>query len=197
MWSSLDRLEEKNIPKGVLKVNPQNRIDFPVVIRYTMQNFADCVMAVPEERGEHVVTTNRKARHDYTVLETVEAGIALKGTEVKSLRQGNANLTDGYAHLKNGEVWLHGMHVSPYAQASYTNVDPLRDRKLLLHKKEIRKLAARTAEKGLTLIPLKVYFKKSIAKVLLGVCRGKREYDRRHDIAEREIKRDIRRRYAR
>jgi SsrA-binding protein len=154
-------------------------------------------MPVPEEGGEHVVTTNRKARHDYTVLETLEAGIALKGTEVKSLRQGNANLTDGYALLKNGEVWLLGMHVSPYAQGSYTNVDPLRDRKLLLHKKEIRKLSARTAEKGLTLIPLKVYFKKNIAKVLLGVCRGKREYDRRHDIAEREIKRDIRRRYAR
>lgn len=155
------------------------------------------MMAVQDESGEKLVTTNRKARHEYFILDTLEAGIVLKGTEVKSLRQGNANLTDGYAELKNGEVWLHGMHISPYEHGSYANVDPVRDRKLLLHKNEIRKLVSRTHEKGLTLIPLKVYFKKSHAKVLLGVGRGKKAYDKRHDIARRDAERDLRRHYAR
>jgi SsrA-binding protein len=154
-------------------------------------------MAVDKEDGGHVVATNRKARYDYTVVETIETGIVLTGTEVKSLRQGHANLGDSYALVKNGEVWLVGTHISPYDQGSYSNVEPLRSRKLLLHRKEIRKLAAQTVDKGVTLIPLKLYFSKNIAKVLLGVCRGKRQYDRRHDIAEREIERDIRRRYAR
>jgi SsrA-binding protein len=154
-------------------------------------------MAVREGAGEKVVTTNRKARHNYTVLDTIEAGLVLKGTEVKSLRQGNANVTDGYALIQHGEVWLLGMHVSPYLQGSYSNVDPLRNRKLLLHRKEIRKLLGRTAEQGVTLVPLRVYFKKNVAKVLLGICRGKKEYDKRHDIAEREAARDIRRKYAR
>jgi SsrA-binding protein len=154
-------------------------------------------MAVDKEDGGHVVATNRKARYDYTVVETIETGIVLTGTEVKSLRQGHANLGDSYAVVKNGEVWLLGTHISPYDQGSYSNVEPLRSRKLLLHRKEIRKLAAQTVDKGVTLIPLKLYFSKNIAKVLLGVCRGKRQYDRRHDIAEREIERDIRRRYAR
>ena len=154
-------------------------------------------MAVDKEDGGHVVATNRKARYDYTVVETIETGIVLTGTEVKSLRQGHANLGDSYALVKNGEVWLVGTHISPYDQGSYSNVEPLRSRKLLLHRKEIRKLAAQTVDKGVTLIPLKLYFSKNIAKVLLGVCRGKRQYDRRHYIAEREIERDIRRRYAR
>ena len=154
-------------------------------------------MGVQEESGERVVTTNRKARHEYFVLDSFEAGIVLKGTEVKSLRQGNANLSDGYAVIKNGEVWLFGMHISPYEHGNYANVDPLRNRKLLLHKKEIRKLIGRTAEQGVTLVPLKVYFKNHHAKVLLGVCKGKKEYDKRHDIARREAERDIRRKYAR
>ena len=155
-------------------------------------------MAVDKEDGGRVVATNRKARHDYTVLETVEAGIVLTGTEVKSLRLGNANLTESYAMVRNGEVWLLGTHVSPYDQGSYTNVHPRRERKLLLHRKEIRKLTARTSEPGVTLIPLKLYFTSTnIAKVLLGICRGKREYDRRQDIAAREAERDIRRKYAR
>ncbi len=161
------------------------------------ENFTQQAMGVQEESGERVVTTNRKARHEYTVLDSFEAGIVLKGTEVKSLRQGNANLSDGYAIIKNGEVWLFGMHISPYEQGSYANVDPVRNRKLLLHKKEIRKLIGRTAEQGVTLIPLKVYFKSHHAKVLLGVCKGKKEYDKRHDIARREAERDIRRKYAR
>lgn len=150
-----------------------------------------------DESGEKVVTTNRKARHEYTILDTVEAGIVLTGTEVKSLRQGRANLADGFATIKNGEVWLLGMHISPYEHGSYANVDPVRERKLLLHKTEIRRLAQKTAQKGLTLIPLKVYFKNNIAKVLLAVAQGKKSYDKRAAIAEREMKRDLRRKYAR
>ena len=154
-------------------------------------------MAEREESQETPVTTNRKARHEYAVLDTYETGIVLTGTEVKSLRQGNANLADSYALLKNGEVWLHGMHVSPYAHGSYSNVDPLRRRKLLLHKKEIRKIASRLREKGLALVPLKLYFFHGLAKIQLGVCRGKREYDKRQDIAKREAERSIRRHLAR
>ena len=153
-------------------------------------------MAPQEAADEKVVSTNRKARHEYTVLDAQEAGIVLTGTEVKSLRLGNANIAEAYAQIKNGEVWLMGMHVSPYEQGSYANVDPLRKRKLLLHRKEIRKLIARTGEPGITLVPLRVYFRKNIAKVLLGVCRGKKAYDRRDDIARREAERDIRRKYA-
>ncbi|MEK7250275.1 MAG: SsrA-binding protein SmpB [Bacteroidota bacterium] len=154
-------------------------------------------MAAQEESGEQLVTTNRKARHDYTILDTYEAGLVLKGTEVKSLRQGKANLTDGYAMLKHGEMWLMGMHISPYEQGSYSNVDPVRSRKLLLHKNEIRKLVGKLQQKGLTLIPLKVYFKNNVAKVLIGVAQGKKSYDKRAAIAEREVKRDLRRKYAR
>ena len=154
-------------------------------------------MADKEERGEGLVTTNRKARHDFTILDTYEAGLVLSGTEVKSLRQGKANLTDGYAMLKNGEMWLFGMHISPYEQGSYSNVDPVRNRKLLFHKSEIRKLASKMQQKGLTLVPLKVYFKNNVAKVLIAVAQGKKSYDKRQAIAERETKRDLRRRYAR
>ena len=154
-------------------------------------------MVHQEEAGEKAVATNRKARHEYAVLDSVEAGLVLTGTEVKSLRQGNANIAEGFARITKGEVWLEGMHVSPYEQGSYANVDPLRIRKLLLHKKEIRRLIARTQEPGVTLIPLKVYFKKGTAKVQLGICKGKREYDRRQDIARREIERDLKRTYAR
>jgi SsrA-binding protein len=154
-------------------------------------------MAADEEQGGRIVTTNRKARHEYTVFDSLETGIVLKGTEVKSLRLGNANLADSYAEIRNGEVWLHGMHIGPYDQGSYNNVDPRRDRKLLLHRKEIRKLSPRASEKGMTLIPLKVYFKNNIAKVLLGLCLGKKSYDRRRAISEREVKREIRRKYAR
>ncbi len=154
-------------------------------------------MAAQEGAGEKLVTTNRRARHDYTILETYEAGIVLTGTEVKSLRQGNANLSNGYAMVRNGEVWLIGMHISPYEQGSYSNVDPVRNRKLLLHKKEIRKLLSKTAEKGLTLLPLQVYFKNKVAKVVIGIGRGKKAYDKRHDITKRDIERAIRQRYAR
>jgi SsrA-binding protein len=154
-------------------------------------------MAVQEESGEKLVSTNRKARHEYFVLDSYEVGIVLKGTEVKSLRQGNANLTDGYAQVKNGELWLTGLHISPYAHGSYANVDPLRQRKLLLHKKELRKLVTKLQDKGVTLIPLKMYFTHGIAKLQLGVCKGKKEYDKRQDIAKRDAERAIRRHLAR
>lgn len=154
-------------------------------------------MAHQEEAAEEkTVATNRKARHEFTVLETYEAGVVLTGTEVKSLRLGNVNIAEAYAQIKNGEVWVSGMHISPYEQGSYANVDPLRRRKLLLHRKEIRKIAGRAGEPGTTLVPLKIYFRKNIAKVLVGICRGKRAHDRRDDIARREVERDIRRNYA-
>ncbi len=150
-----------------------------------------------EAADEKLVATNRKARHEYHVLTTYEAGIVLTGTEVKSLRQGNASIAEAFARLKGGEIWVSGMHISPYAQGSTMNPDPLRERKLLLHRKEIRKIHSALQERGVTLVPLKVYFKNSLAKVLVGVCRGKREYDRREDIAKREAEREIRRKYAR
>ncbi|HXG38819.1 MAG TPA: SsrA-binding protein SmpB [Bacteroidota bacterium] len=144
-----------------------------------------------------VVISNRKARHDYHILETIEAGIALKGTEVKSLRQGNANLQDGYAQVKNGEVWLHNMHISPYEQGSVYNHDPKRTRKLLLHKSQIRKLQNRLREKGLTLIPLSVYFEGPYAKVELALAQGKKSFDKREAIAKREAQREIAKRLKR
>jgi SsrA-binding protein len=149
------------------------------------------------EAGEKLIATNRKARHEYTVLDTFEAGIVLKGPEVKSLRRGNANLSDGYVMIREGEAWLVGTHISPYEQGSYANVEPTRNRKLLLHKQEIRKFLARTKERGLTLIPLKMYFKNGVAKVLVGLAHGKTQYDKRHDIAKREAERTIRQRLAR
>ena len=145
------------------------------------------------ETSERVVTTNRKARHDYHILESLEAGIALTGTEIKSVRQAAVNLSEGFAQLRRGEIWLVGVHISPYKEGSYANVDPMRERRLLLHRKEIRKLAAKLADKGTTLIPLKIYFKGNKAKLQLGVCRGKRDYDRREDIRTRDAERDLRR----
>ncbi len=162
-----------------------------------MRAKTDGTMAQKETAEDRAVATNRKARHEYIVLDSFEAGIVLTGTEVKSLRLGNANIAEAWAQIKDGEVWLNGMHVSPYEQGSYANVDPLRKRKLLLHRKEIRKITGRLGEAGLTLVPLKVYFHNRLAKVLIGICRGKREHDRREDIARREAERDIRRNYAR
>jgi SsrA-binding protein len=154
-------------------------------------------MAIKVAEGEKQVATNRKARHEYAILDSYEAGLVLTGTEVKSLRQGNASLVDGFAMLRNGELWLEGMHIAPYMQGSYSNVDPFRRRKLLVHKKELRKIVARLQDKGVTLIPLRIYFTHGIAKLELGVCKGKREYDKRQDIAKREAERSIRRHLAR
>jgi SsrA-binding protein len=143
------------------------------------------------EKEQRVAVSNRKARHDYFILDTVEAGLVLKGTEVKSLRNGNANLLDSHAVIKNGEVWLFGMHISPYDQGSYLNHDPRRTRKLLLSKREIRRLLTRVQEKGLTIIPLSIYFKGPFAKVELAIAQGKKSYDKREAIKQRDAKRDI------
>lgn len=145
---------------------------------------------------EKVVATNRKALHDYYIMETFEAGIALKGTEVKSLRQGKANLQDSYGLTKNGEVWLLGIHISPFEKGNINNHDPKRERKLLLHKGEIRRLMAKVEQKGLTLVPLRIYFKKKVAKVELAVARGKKLYDKREAIAKREAERELQRHYS-
>jgi SsrA-binding protein len=149
------------------------------------------------ETEQRVVISNRKARHQYHILETLEAGIALKGTEVKSLRQGNANLQDSYALIKNGEVFLHSMHISPYEHGGQSNHEPKRTRKLLLHKKQIRKLLSAVAEKGMALVPLSVYFKGPYAKVELAIARGKRSFDKREAIAKRDAQREIARRMKR
>ena len=149
------------------------------------------------EKEQRVAVSNRKARHDYFILDTVEAGLVLKGTEVKSLRSGNANLQDSHAVIKNGEVWLLGMHISPYEHGSYLNHEPRRTRKLLLSKREIRRLLTKVQEKGLTLIPLSIYFKGPYAKVELAVAAGKKSYDKREAIKQRDAKRDIAQRLRR
>jgi len=146
----------------------------------------------PNRRGDRLVVTNRRARHDYTILDRWEAGIVLAGAEVKSLREGRANLQDAFARVEDGEVWLYGMHVAPYA-FSRAELDPVRRRKLLLHQREIAELARRTAEKGLTLVPLRVYFRDGRAKVELGLGRGRRTYDKRRAIAERDVRRETER----
>jgi SsrA-binding protein len=143
------------------------------------------------EAPQRVTISNRKAKHDYFIIDTLEAGIILKGTEVKSLRKGNANLQDSYAEVKGGEVWLENMHISPYEQGSIYNHEPRRKRKLLLQKKQIRKLLGGLKEKGLTLVPLSIYFKGPYAKVELALARGKKSFDKRETIAKRESDRHI------
>jgi SsrA-binding protein len=139
------------------------------------------------------VVVNRRARFDYFILDKVEAGIALRGTEVKSIRNGKVNLGDAYAQIEDGEAWLLQMHVSPYEQGNRNNHDPLRRRKLLMHRRQILKLKQATQEKGLTLIPLALYFKGSHLKVELGLAKGKRHHDRREDVARRDAEREIQR----
>lgn len=138
-----------------------------------------------------VVCQNRKAFHDYFIEDTLEAGIALSGTEVKSLREGKANLKDSYVLVKGGEVFLLNCHISPYSHGNIMNHDPVRTRKLLLHRKEIDRMSGKAAAKGYTLIPLKIYFKASFAKVEIGLARGKRLFEKRDSIKEREAKREI------
>ncbi|WP_337873200.1 SsrA-binding protein SmpB [Ignavibacterium sp.] len=139
---------------------------------------------------EKNITVNRKARHEYHILQIFEAGIVLVGTEVKALREGKANLVDSYAAIKNGEVWLIGAHISEYKQGNINNHNPTRDRKLLLNKSEIRKLIGKTREKGLTLIPLRMYFKIGRVKVELALAKGKKSYDKRETIAKRDFQRE-------
>lgn len=144
-----------------------------------------------ESSGKKAITVNRRARHDYHVLDSYEAGIELRGTEVKSLRQGNITLKDSYAEVKDGQLFLVGAHISPYEQGNIFNHPPERTRRLLMHKREILRLGARVAEKGLTLIPLKLYFSKGRVKVEIGLCRGKNVVDKRQTLREREAKREM------
>jgi SsrA-binding protein len=146
-----------------------------------------------EESGRHVVARNRKARHEYEVLDTLEAGIVLRGPEVKSIREGKVSFQDSFARVDGGEVWLHSLHISPYEQANRYNVDPLRTRKLLLHRQEIRKLIGKVEEKGLTLVPLEVLFRRGNAKVLLALARGRKTHDKRDKIRQQDLDREARR----
>ncbi len=143
--------------------------------------------------GRKIIAQNRKARHDYAILDTFEAGIALTGTEVKSLRAGKASLVDGFATIDDGEVFLRNVHIAEYDQGSWTNHEPRRTRKLLLHKGEILRLIGKTKESGLTLVPLSLYFSGGRVKVELALAKGKREYDRRQDLARRDADREVRR----
>ncbi|MBW1759226.1 MAG: SsrA-binding protein SmpB [Deltaproteobacteria bacterium] len=144
-----------------------------------------------EQKRKKIVAENRKARHDYYIEDQFEAGMVLVGTEVKSLRDGRANLKDSYAKIKNGEVFVYQMHIGPYPFAYHENHDPLRPRKLLLHKYEIKKLYSKVNEKGLSLIPLSVYFKNGKVKMIIGLAKGKRLYDKRETIKNRDAKREL------
>lgn len=148
---------------------------------------------MPKEQGHKVVASNRKARYDYHIIDTVEAGLVLTGTEVKSLRQGRASLVDGYAFIENGEAWLDAVHIPEYGEGSWTNHSPRRKRKLLLHKQEIEKLWHKTREGGYTLVPLQLYFQDGRAKVELALAKGKKDYDKRHALREKQDKREAER----
>ena len=146
---------------------------------------------MPITKGTRQVAENRRARHDYFIEDTYEAGIALEGHEVKSLRLNNVNMKDSFAIVKNGEIWLVGVHISPYKMATMFKIDPVRNRRLLLHKSEINKLKQKVEQKGYTLVPTKMYFKEALVKVEIGVARGKELHDKRDAIAEKENKRKI------
>ena len=144
-----------------------------------------------KQDGNKVIARNRRARHDYQLEDVIEAGLVLTGTEVKSLREGRASLADGFGQISDGEIWLHGVHIPEYLHGTWTNHEPRRTRKLLLHRGEIDRLARTTAERGLTLIPLSLYFKDGKVKVELALARGKRTYDKRHDLAARDAAREV------
>ncbi|MBU6246056.1 MAG: SsrA-binding protein SmpB [Actinomycetales bacterium] len=148
---------------------------------------------MPREKGRKLIAQNRKARHDYSIEDVFEAGMVLTGTEVKSLRAGRATLTDGFAQVENGEIWLRGVHIPEYDQGTWTNHEPRRPRKLLLRREEIRRIAGKTKESGLTMVPLAMYFKDGYAKVEIALARGRKNYDKRQAIAERESKRETQR----
>ncbi len=144
------------------------------------------------QKAEKIITENRKAHHDYHLLETFEAGIALLGTEVKAIREGRVNLRDSFGRVEDGEVWIHGMHISPYSHSGYAHHEELRKRKLLLHKDEIRKLIGKVVERGMTLVPVRMYFKNGRVKVAISLAKGKKEHDRRETIKRRETDRETR-----
>lgn len=145
--------------------------------------------------GIHIVVRNRRARHEYEVLDKHEAGLVLTGTEVKSLRAGKANLQDAFARFERGELWLHNLHISPYEQGNRFNHDPLRPRKLLMTRRELRKLVGQVEQQGLTLVPLDIYFKHGIAKLTLALVRGKKLHDKRDDLRKRDAEREMERAY--
>lgn len=147
---------------------------------------------MPRERGQNLVASNRKARHDYHIEDVYEAGLVLSGTEVKSLRAGRASLIDGFASIERGEAWLENVHIPEFEQGSWTNHSTRRKRKLLLNRKEIAKLAGKTSESGYTLVPLSLYFKDGYAKVELGLAKGKKAYDKRQTLKERDAQREVR-----
>jgi SsrA-binding protein len=149
------------------------------------------VGGVAREQGNKVIARNRRARHDYQIEDVYEAGLVLTGTEVKSLREGRASLADGFGQVSDGEVWLHNVYIPEYLQGTWTNHEPRRTRKLLLHRKEIDRLISKTAEQGLTLVPLALYFKDGKVKVEIALARGKRAYDKRHDLARRDAAREV------
>lgn len=146
-----------------------------------------------EEKKRHNAPAidNRRARHEYHILESLEAGLALTGTEVKSIRQGGVSLNEAYARFRDGQAWLMSVHIPPYKEGSFSNVDPNRPRKLLLHKEQIADLQSRVKEKGLTVVPLRMYFTRGMVKVELGLARGKKTWDKREDIAKRDVQREI------
>ena len=146
-----------------------------------------------KEKGTKLIANNKKAYHDYFIEEKYEAGIALVGTEVKSVRMGKCSIKEAFVHEEKGEMFIYGMHISPYEKGNIFNRDPLRVRKLLLHRAEIRKMTGQVAQKGYTLIPLSVYFKNSMIKVEIGLARGKKLYDKRHDIAKKDLRREAER----
>ncbi|WP_061299411.1 SsrA-binding protein SmpB [Herbidospora cretacea] len=148
---------------------------------------------MPRETGRKVIAQNKRARHEYFIEDTYEAGLVLTGTEVKSLREGRANLTDGFAAVENDEAWLYNVHIPEYTQGTWTNHSAKRKRKMLLHRKEIAKIYATLREKGLTLIPLALYFKDGRAKIEVGIARGKKDYDKRQTLREKQDNRDMRR----
>lgn len=150
-----------------------------------------------EGGGTKLITQNRKARHDYLIEETVEAGLALVGTEVKSCREGKANLTDAYAAVQDGEIWLMQCHINPYSHGNRGNHDPLRPRKLLLHRSEIEKLKVAVTQDGRTLVPLRLYFKHGLAKAEIAIARGKKTYDKRQSMAKRDAERSMQREMGR
>jgi SsrA-binding protein len=144
------------------------------------------------EKAQRVIADNRKARHDYHILETYEAGLALLGTEVKAIREGRVNLRDSFARVEDGEVYLYNVNISPYSHRGYADHEPLRRRKLLLHRDEIRKLIGKTVEKGMTLVPVRLYFKNGRVKVAVSLAKGKKDYDKRETIKRREADRETR-----
>lgn len=149
-------------------------------------------MRTEREQAQQSIAENRKAFHDYHILETYEAGVALVGTEVKSIRGGNVNLRDSYARVEDGEVWIYNVHISPYSHRGSSDHEPTRKRKLLLHRQEIRKLIGKTVERGMTLVPTRVYYKDGRIKIAIGLAKGKKDYDKRETIKRREADRETR-----